>query len=145
MHGYGIGGPSSRRRERPEGEPWNLLPVPGLPPQWKWLAATWGTSDNNRRARIYTLTAAGSGARRPRPAESTLGRRSSAHARLGRVTLVTDAPAAADGGARALPSAGRLSGGAAWRPRLPHYTAVLDPFASCDMERLPSARGWPFS
>jgi PadR family transcriptional regulator, regulatory protein PadR len=27
--------------------------------QRKWLAATWGTSDNNRRARFYTLTAAG--------------------------------------------------------------------------------------
>jgi PadR family transcriptional regulator, regulatory protein PadR len=27
--------------------------------QRKWLAATWGTSQNNRRARFYTLTAAG--------------------------------------------------------------------------------------
>jgi PadR family transcriptional regulator, regulatory protein PadR len=27
--------------------------------QRKWLAATWGTSENNRRARFYTLTAAG--------------------------------------------------------------------------------------
>jgi len=27
--------------------------------QRKWLSATWGTSDNNRRARFYTLTAAG--------------------------------------------------------------------------------------
>ena len=27
--------------------------------QRKWLAATWATSENNRRARFYTLTAAG--------------------------------------------------------------------------------------
>jgi PadR family transcriptional regulator, regulatory protein PadR len=27
--------------------------------QRKWLSATWGTSDNNRRARFYALTAAG--------------------------------------------------------------------------------------
>jgi PadR family transcriptional regulator PadR len=27
--------------------------------QRKWLSATWGTSENNRRARFYTLTAAG--------------------------------------------------------------------------------------
>ncbi|MEO5823664.1 MAG: PadR family transcriptional regulator [Vicinamibacteraceae bacterium] len=27
--------------------------------QQKWLSATWGTSDNNRRARFYALTAAG--------------------------------------------------------------------------------------
>jgi transcriptional regulator len=27
--------------------------------QKRWLSATWGTSDNNRRARFYALTAAG--------------------------------------------------------------------------------------
>jgi PadR family transcriptional regulator, regulatory protein PadR len=27
--------------------------------QKRWLSASWGTSDNNRRARFYTLTAAG--------------------------------------------------------------------------------------
>jgi PadR family transcriptional regulator, regulatory protein PadR len=27
--------------------------------QRKWLSATWGTSENNRRARFYTLTADG--------------------------------------------------------------------------------------
>jgi PadR family transcriptional regulator PadR len=27
--------------------------------QRKWLSAAWGTSENNRRARFYTLTAAG--------------------------------------------------------------------------------------
>jgi PadR family transcriptional regulator, regulatory protein PadR len=27
--------------------------------QRKWLSAIWGTSENNRRARFYTLTAAG--------------------------------------------------------------------------------------
>ncbi len=27
--------------------------------QRKWLSATWGTSENNRRARFYSLTAAG--------------------------------------------------------------------------------------
>jgi PadR family transcriptional regulator PadR len=27
--------------------------------QRKWLSATWGISENNRRARFYTLTAAG--------------------------------------------------------------------------------------
>jgi PadR family transcriptional regulator PadR len=27
--------------------------------QKRWLSATWGTSENNRRARFYTLTAAG--------------------------------------------------------------------------------------
>ena len=27
--------------------------------QRKWLSATWGTSENNRRARFYALTAAG--------------------------------------------------------------------------------------
>jgi PadR family transcriptional regulator, regulatory protein PadR len=27
--------------------------------QKRWLSATWGTSENNRRARFYTVTAAG--------------------------------------------------------------------------------------
>ncbi|HZU25811.1 MAG TPA: PadR family transcriptional regulator [Bryobacteraceae bacterium] len=45
-----------------------------------WIAAEWGTSDNNRRARFYTLTKAG---RRQLVAETTKWRRLAAA--IGRV------------------------------------------------------------
>src|ERR671913_868918 len=41
--------------------------------QRKWLSATWGTSENNRRARVFTLTAAGEGAPPAQKAEKEGG------------------------------------------------------------------------
>src|SRR5437764_9305934 len=60
MHGYGI---SSRVRElskdvREVGES-SLYPALQRLLLNGWVKAEWGASDNNRRARYYTLTAAG--------------------------------------------------------------------------------------
>ena len=60
MHGYGI----ARRVEQVSGN--ELLLNQGTIyaslvrlQQRGWIAATWGVSDNNRRAKFYALTAAG--------------------------------------------------------------------------------------
>lgn len=60
LHGYGI----ARRLEQVSGETISLNPgtvyasVVRLQ-QRKWISASWGTSENNRKARFYAITAAG--------------------------------------------------------------------------------------
>ena len=60
LHGYGI----ARRLEQVSGETISLNPgtiyasVVRLQ-QRKWISANWGTSENNRKARFYAITAAG--------------------------------------------------------------------------------------
>ena len=60
LHGLGV----SRRIEQITGgtfvvKPGSLFPALHRMAEAGWLAATWGTSENNRRARFYRLTAAG--------------------------------------------------------------------------------------
>jgi PadR family transcriptional regulator, regulatory protein PadR len=72
MHGYGI---SRWVRERSQ----NLLSIEGAAlyqalhrlERKKWVTPSWGTSENNRRAKYYTLTAEG---RRQLRAESSTWR-----------------------------------------------------------------------
>jgi len=60
MHGYGI----ARRIEQLSGEALQInqgtiyLCLIRLVQQ-RWIKAEWGTSENNRRAKFYTITAAG--------------------------------------------------------------------------------------
>jgi PadR family transcriptional regulator len=60
LHGYGI----ARRLEQVSGETISLNPgtvyasVVRLQHR-KWISASWGTSENNRKARFYAITAAG--------------------------------------------------------------------------------------
>lgn len=60
MHGWGI---SVRIREVSRGvlevNQGSLYPALHRLVKRRWLDATWGVSDNNRRARFYRLTAAG--------------------------------------------------------------------------------------
>jgi transcriptional regulator len=60
MHGYGItchiqslGGDALRVEEG------SLYPALHRMAQEGWIGARWGTSENNRRARYYSITAAG--------------------------------------------------------------------------------------
>ncbi len=60
LHGLGV----SRRIEQITGgtflvKPGSLFPALHRMEEAGWLAATWGTSENNRRAKYYALTAAG--------------------------------------------------------------------------------------
>ena len=60
MHGLGI----SRRigqitNETFQVKPGSLFPALHRMEEAGWLAASWGESENNRRAKYYTLTAAG--------------------------------------------------------------------------------------
>ena len=60
MHGWGI----ARRLEQVSEDALSLnqgtlYPALVRMQQRGWISATWGTSDNNRRARFYTLTKAG--------------------------------------------------------------------------------------
>ena len=60
LHGYGI----ARRIEQISGDLLNvnqgtLYPALLRLEQRGWISSTWGTSDNNRRARFYALTRAG--------------------------------------------------------------------------------------
>jgi PadR family transcriptional regulator PadR len=60
MHGYGI----ARRIEQGSGDllhmnQGTLYPALLRLEQRRWIAAEWGTSENNRRARYYSLTKAG--------------------------------------------------------------------------------------
>ena len=60
MHGYAIAQHIHRiSREALRIEEGSLYPALQRLEQRGWLRGTWGTSDNNRRARFYTLTAAG--------------------------------------------------------------------------------------
>ena len=60
MHGYGL----ARRIEQTSGEAFSLnygtlYPALVKLEQEGYVSAEWGTSENNRRARFYTLTRAG--------------------------------------------------------------------------------------
>ncbi len=60
LHGYGI----ARRIEQVSGEALSLnqgtiYPALVRLQQRGWIAADWGTSDNNRRAKFYSLTRSG--------------------------------------------------------------------------------------
>lgn len=60
LHGLGV----SRRVEQItrgtfQVKPGSLFPALHRMEEAGWLAASWGTSDNNRRAKFYKLTAAG--------------------------------------------------------------------------------------
>jgi transcriptional regulator len=60
LHGYGI----ARRIEQVSGDLLHLNQGTIYPAllrlqQKRWIAAKWGASENNRRARYYSLTAAG--------------------------------------------------------------------------------------
>src|SRR5215470_16167654 len=60
MHGYGI----ARRIEQASGDllhmnQGTLYPALLRLQQRRWITARWGTSENNRRARYYSLTEAG--------------------------------------------------------------------------------------
>ena len=60
LHGYAI---SERiklvSREALRVEEGSLYPALHRMAEAGWVTSTWGTSDNNRRARYYTITAAG--------------------------------------------------------------------------------------
>lgn len=73
MHGYGI----ARRIEQMSGDALRLnqgtlYPALVRLEQQGWIRAKWGASDNNRRAKFYSLTAAG---RRQLTAETERWRR----------------------------------------------------------------------
>lgn len=60
LHGYGI----ARRIEQISGDllrlnQGTLYPALLRLEQEKWIASKWGTSDNNRKAKFYSITAAG--------------------------------------------------------------------------------------
>jgi transcriptional regulator len=60
MHGYGI----ARRIEQVTGGTFGVSPGSFFPALYRlegkgWLRGSWGSSENGRRARYYTLTAAG--------------------------------------------------------------------------------------
>lgn len=70
LHGYGI----ARRIEQVAAGSFvlnqgTIYPALLRLEQKRWITSAWGTSDNNRRARFYTITAAG---RRQLAAESEL-------------------------------------------------------------------------
>ena len=70
LHGYGI----ARRIEQVAGGAWSLNQGTIYPAllrleQKGWIRSAWGTSENNRRARFYSITAAG---RRQLTAEAAL-------------------------------------------------------------------------
>ena len=59
LHGYGV----ARRIEQVTGglavNQGTIYPALLRLEQKAWIKSSWGTSDNNRRARFYTITAAG--------------------------------------------------------------------------------------
>lgn len=60
MHGYGIAQHLRRlSREVIDVEEGSLYPALQRLRQKRWVAAEWGTTPNNQRARYYTITAAG--------------------------------------------------------------------------------------
>jgi len=60
MHGYGIGLRIQQMAEDMlQVEEGTLYPALYRLEAQGWIKAEWGTSDNNRKARYYTLTAAG--------------------------------------------------------------------------------------
>ena len=60
MHGYGVGQRITQLAEDMlRVEEGSLYPALYRLEERGWVKSDWGTSDNNRRARFYTLTAAG--------------------------------------------------------------------------------------
>jgi transcriptional regulator len=60
MHGYGIARRiKERSAEALEVEEGSLYPAPNRMLVKGWLEAEWGVSENNRKARFYTLTREG--------------------------------------------------------------------------------------
>lgn len=60
MHGWGIAVQIQQiSRDVLQVNQGSLYPALRRLEERGWIAADWGTSDNNRRARFYTLTAAG--------------------------------------------------------------------------------------
>lgn len=60
MHGYGVGQRIEQRAEEMlKVEEGSLYPALYRLEERGWVKSEWGTSDNNRRARFYALTAAG--------------------------------------------------------------------------------------
>ena len=62
MHGYGVGQRIEQMAEELlRVEEGSLYPALYRLEERGWIKSEWGKSDNNRRARFYTLTAAGRG------------------------------------------------------------------------------------
>jgi len=60
MHGYGVGQRIEQLAEEMlKVEEGSLYPALYRLEERGWIGSEWGTSDNNRRARFYTLTARG--------------------------------------------------------------------------------------
>ena len=60
MHGYGVGQRIEQMAENMlKVEEGSLYPALYRLEERDWVSSEWGTSDNNRRARFYKLTAAG--------------------------------------------------------------------------------------
>ena len=60
MHGYGVGQRIEQLAEEMlKVEEGSLYPALYRLEERGWVRSEWGTSDNNRRARFYSLTAAG--------------------------------------------------------------------------------------
>ncbi|HEX8150533.1 MAG TPA: PadR family transcriptional regulator [Pyrinomonadaceae bacterium] len=60
MHGYGVGQRITQLAEEMlKVEEGSLYPALYRLEEGGWIKSEWGTSDNNRRARFYKLTAAG--------------------------------------------------------------------------------------
>ena len=60
MHGYGVGQRIAQLAEEMlKVEEGSLYPALYRLEEREWIKSDWGKSDNNRRARFYTLTAAG--------------------------------------------------------------------------------------
>jgi transcriptional regulator len=60
MHGYGVGQRIEQMAEEMlKVEEGSLYPALYRLEERGWIKSEWGKSDNNRRARFYTLTAAG--------------------------------------------------------------------------------------
>jgi PadR family transcriptional regulator PadR len=60
MHGYGVGQRITQLAEEMlKVEEGSLYPALYRLEEGGWVKSEWGTSDNNRRARFYTLTAKG--------------------------------------------------------------------------------------
>src|SRR4030095_4162703 len=60
LHGYGIAGPIEQIAEGTLAlNQGRISPALLRLEQKRWIKSEWGTSDNNRRARFYSITAAG--------------------------------------------------------------------------------------
>ena len=77
MHGYGIAQRIQQVSEpHPSAEPGHAVPALLRLEQKGWISAKWGVSDNNRRAKFYSLTRAGSSSSSARRRTGTASSRS---------------------------------------------------------------------